>query len=407
MRDALGLEPVDAASLQSRYELDVYGKRGLTLVRGKGARLWDEEGREFIDCMSGHGAFNLGHSDPRLLETLFAQARELMGASGAFHHPQKARFMSRLVELAPRSLSRAFFCNSGTEAVEAALKFARVSTGRTSLVSFKRSFHGRTFGAMSASFQPRYHEMFAPVVPGVRFLPFNDPDALESRLGEDVACVLLELVQGEGGVHVATTEFVDTLARLCRERGILLAVDEVQTGFGRTGTLFACEHYGLEPDLLVLAKSIAGGLPMGAVLAGDRIQVPIGAHGSTFGGNPLACAVANRVLDCLLEDGIPERTRRRGAAWLERLRDISSPWVEDVRGLGLMVGIQLRVKVTPLLEALAEPRSPGARLLALAAGPKVLRLLPPLVIDDRDLEEVAVAVERALASLQAGETSAG
>ena len=317
MRDALGLDPVDTASLQSRYELDVYGKRGLTLVRGKGARLWDEEGREYIDCMSGHGAFNLGHSDPRLLEALFDQARELMGASGAFHHPQKARLMSRLLELAPQSLSRVFFCNSGTEAIEAALKFARVSTGRTSFVAFKRSFHGRTFGAMSATFHPRYHEMFAPVVPGVRFLPFNDTESLESGLGEDVACVLLELVQGEGGIHVARADFVDAIARLCHERGILLAVDEVQTGFGRTGTFFACEHYRLEPDSARAREVDRRRLSHGRrSRQRSDSEVPVGAHGSTFGGNPLACAVANRVLDCLLEDGIPERTRRRGADWL-------------------------------------------------------------------------------------------
>jgi [amino-group carrier protein]-gamma-(L-lysyl/L-ornithyl)-L-glutamate aminotransferase len=396
MRDAIGLDSESASTLQSRYELDVYGKRGQTLVRGRGAHLWDAEGREYIDCMSGHGAFNLGHSDPRLLEALFAQARELMGASGAFHHRERARLMSRLVELSPGSLSRAFFCNSGTEATEAALKFARVSTGRTSFVAFKRSFHGRTFGAMSASFQPKSHEMFAPVVPGVRFLPFNDTESLEAGLGDDVACVLLELVQGEGGVHVARADFVDALARICSERGILLAVDEVQTGFGRTGALFACEHYRLEPDLLVLAKSIAGGFPMGAVLAGDRIRVPVGAHGSTFGGNPVACAVANRVLDCLIEDELPERARRLGALWLDQLRHrlLPAPLVEEVRGVGLMVGIQLRTKVAPLLEALAE-----AGTLALAAGPKVLRLLPPLVIDERDLEEVAAEIEAAVARL--------
>ncbi|MGH9332252.1 MAG: aspartate aminotransferase family protein, partial [Vicinamibacteria bacterium] len=234
----------------TRSELDVYGKRGPTLVRGKGARLWDDEGREFIDCMSGHGALNLGHSDPRLLEALMTQASELVSAPGAFYHPERTRLMERLAGLAPKSLTRVFLCNSGTESVEAALKFARVSTGRRAIVSFKRSFHGRTFGAMSASFQPKHHEMFAPLVPEVRFLPFNSREALDCGLMEDAALVLLELVQGEGGVHVAEPSFVETLARLSRQRGILLAVDEVQTGFGRTGRLFACEHYGLEPDLM-------------------------------------------------------------------------------------------------------------------------------------------------------------
>jgi predicted acetylornithine/succinylornithine family transaminase len=382
---------VDARSLQDRYELDVYGKRGITLVRGRGWRLWDDEGREYIDCMSGHGALNLGHSDPRILEALHAQAGELMCATGAFHHPEKARLMSRLVELAPPSLTRVFLCNSGTESIEAALKLARSSTGRSGIVAFKRSFHGRTFGALSASFQPKHHEMFAPVLPGVRFAAYNSVHSLDRDLTEEVGCVLLELVQGEGGVHVAEAPFVATVARLCAERGILLVVDEVQTGFGRTGRLFACEHFGLEPDLLCLAKSIAGGFPMGALLASDRIQAPVGSHGSTFGGNPLASAVANRVLDCLLTEALPEKALEKGERWLERIRSIESPLIEEVRGLGLMVGIQLGDRVAPYLEALAR-----SGVLALAAGPKVLRLLPPLTIDPRDLETVAEILERIL-----------
>jgi acetylornithine/LysW-gamma-L-lysine aminotransferase len=389
---------IDARALQDRFELDVYGKRGITLVRGRGSRLWDDEGREYIDCMSGHGALNLGHAHPDILETMNLQAAELMFATGAFYHKEKARLMSRLVELAPRSLRRVFFCNSGTESVEAALKLGRLSTGRHAIVSFKRSFHGRSFGAMSASFQPKHHRMFAPVLEGVRFAPYNASDSLEGDLTEDVGCVLLELVQGEGGVYPADPRFVAAVAKLCAERGILLVVDEVQTGFGRTGRLFACEHFGVEPDMLCLAKSIAGGFPMGALLTSDRIQAPVGAHGSTFGGNPLACAVANRVLDRLLEDALPERAGELGRKWLARLRRIESPVIEEVRGLGLMVGIQLQGRVAPYLDALAR-----SGVLALAAGPKVLRLLPPLTIDESDLETVTEALERVLAEGRPGE----
>ncbi len=378
-------------ALQKRYELDVFGKRGITLVRGRGSRLWDDEGREYIDCMSGHGALNLGHGHPALLEALTTQAAELVCATGAFYHPEKARLMSRLVELAPRSLTRVFFCNSGTESIEAALKLARLATGRSGIVSFKRSFHGRTFGALSASFQPKHHELFGPVVPGVAFAPYNAVDGLDSVLTELVGCVVLELVQGEGGVHPAEPRFVAEVARLSAERGILVVVDEVQTGFGRTGHLFACEHFGLEPDMLCLAKSIAGGFPMGALLVSDRIQPPVGSHGSTFGGNPLACALANRVLDCLIDEALPQRALELGRTWLARLRRIESPMVEEVRGLGLMIGIQLAQKAAPYLDALARDG-----VLALAAGPKVLRLLPPLNIELTDLERVTEALERTL-----------
>ncbi len=275
--------------------------------------------------------------------------------------------MSRLVELSPRSLTRVFLCNSGTEAVEAALKLARLATGRGGIVSFKRSFHGRTFGAMSASFQPKHHEMFAPVLPGVTFGAYNGIDGLDALLTEAVGCVVLELVQGEGGVHPAEPRFVAEVAKLAAERGILVAVDEVQTGFGRTGRLFACEHFGLEPDLLCLAKSIAGGFPMGALLVSDRIRAAVGSHGSTFGGNPLACALANRVLDCLLDEALPERALEMGRRWLARLRRIDSSVVKEIRGMGLMIGIELDRKVAPYLEALA-----AEGVLALAAGPKVL-----------------------------------
>jgi acetylornithine/LysW-gamma-L-lysine aminotransferase len=380
-----------AMDVQSRYELDVYGKRGITIVRGKGTRLWDDEGREYIDCMSGHGAFNLGHGHPRLLRALRRQAEVLMVSTGAFYHPEKARLMERLVALAPKSLRRVFLCNSGTESIEAALKLARVSTGRSAVVSFKRSFHGRTFGAMSASFQPKYHEMFAPLLPGVRFLPFNNVEALDEVLLDDVACVVLELVQGEGGVYVAEGRFVEKVASLCAERGILLVVDEVQTGFGRTGRLFACEHFGLAPDILCLAKSIAGGFPMGAVLASERISAPVGAHGSTFGGNPVACALANETLDCLFDESLVEASRDKGSYWISRLREIQSPIVREVRGLGLMIGIELRTRVKPTLDSLMREG-----VMALAAGPKVLRLLPPLGIESRDLDTITDILERVL-----------
>jgi acetylornithine/succinyldiaminopimelate/putrescine aminotransferase len=297
------------------------------------------------------------------------------------------------VELAPRSLSRVFFCNSGTESVEAALKLGRLSTGRGAVVSFKRSFHGRTFGAMSASFQPKHHQMFAPVLEGVRFAPYNAVDPLERDLTGDVGCVLLELVQGEGGVHPADPRFVKTVARLCAERGILLVVDEVQTGFGRTGRLFACEHHDLRPDLLCVAKSMAGGLPMGGVLIGEALgEIPRKVHGSTMGGNPLACAGALATLDVLQEQDLVGRAARLGRHALERFSAIASPVVREARGLGLFLGLELRIKSAPVVRRLQDEG-----ILVLQAGPTVIRMLPPLVIEEADLEHVLTAVEAAVA----------
>ena len=382
---------MSATATRTSHELDVYGKRGITLVRGSGARLWDDTGREYIDCMSAHGAAILGHAHPRIAEALERQARTLTSCPSSFYHPGKEKLIERLAERCPNGLDRVFLCNSGTEAVEAAIKFARARTGRPAVVAAKRGFHGRTFGAMSASFNPKHHELYAPVVPGARFIAFNDTAALEDALKDDVSMLLLELVQGEGGVHVAEPSFILRAQELCRERGILLVIDEVQTGFGRTGGWFACSRYGLSPDILCLAKGIAGGFPMGATVVNDKIRVDVGMHGSTFGGNPLACAVANAVFDVLESEGFLESIAKKGRYVKERLEAIDSEAILEVRGRGLMVGIALKHKARPYLEALAEQG-----VLALTAGPKVLRLLPPLVITEEEIEQVVDTLDEVL-----------
>src|SRR5207302_402129 len=254
---------------------------------------------------------------------------------------------------------------------------------------------GRTMGALATTWEPHYREPFAPLIPGVSHIRYNDLAAAEAAIGADTAAVILELVQGEGGVHVATDEFVQGLASLCRERGALLIVDEVQTGFGRTGRLFACHHYDLQPDILCLAKSLAGGVPIGAICLGERVmasgRLTKGVHGSTFGGNPLACAAALAALDILEREALPERAARLGAYALERLRALHTPLIREVRGRGLLLGIELSRRVQPYLEALLE-----RGVLALQAGPNVIRLLPPLVITEAQLERVLAAVEEVL-----------
>lgn len=384
------------AILQTEYAhtSGVYPKRPLAIVRGQGARLWDADGRQYIDCVGGQGAANLGHAHPAIVAAIAGQAAQLISCPEIFYNDRRAELLAALAEVAPAGLTRAFLCNSGAEAVEASLKFARLSTGRPRVVAAVRGFHGRTFGALSATWEPKYRQPFEPLLPGFSHVPFNDLNALDQAIDADTAAVVLEIVQGEGGVRPAGASYLHGAQALCRERGALLIVDEVQTAFGRTGKLFACEHHGLEPDLLAVAKSMAGGLPMGACLIGPRLgELGKMTHGSTFGGNPLACAAALATLRVMRNECLPERAAELGGYLQGRLRALSSPYIREVRGLGLLVGIDLKVKVTPILQEL---QTRG--VLALPAGTTVLRLLPPLVITQSDLDLVVEAIAEVLHS---------
>ena len=352
----------------------------LTLVRGEGARLWDSEGRSYVDLGATHGVGNLGASPPEVVRAIEAQARELLYLGSAYANPVRDAFLERLLSLLPASFGRVFLSNSGTEAVEAALKVARSATGRTKVVAAMRGFHGRTMGSLSATWRRELRTPFEPLVPGFEHVPFNDPVALEAAVDETTALVLLEPVQGEGGVHVATGENLRAARRVADRTGALLAFDEVQTGLGRTGRLFAFERWGVVPDLLLLAKSLAGGVPIGATVIAEEVAGRFrGSHHSTFGGNPLACAAGRAALDLLVREGLSERAERMGKIGRRALASQPSETVREVRGLGLMFGVELRERVVPYL---AEFEHRG--FLAISAGATVLRLLPPLVISEED-----------------------
>ncbi|CAM2065206.1 Acetylornithine/succinylornithine family transaminase [Sulfidibacter corallicola] len=384
-------EPDAIAATQAQYELDVYGKRGLTLVRGEGALVYDRHDRAYLDCIAGIGSANLGHAHPVVVEAVQRQAARLITCPGIFANDAKAELLEALVAVAPEGLNRAFLCNSGTESVEAALKFARLATGRKRFVTAKRAFHGRTFGAMSATHEPKYREGCEPLVPGFEHVRFNDVDALHQVLDESVAGLLLEVVQGEGGVYPADAAYLAEARRLCDEKGVLLIIDEVQTGFCRTGRFFGCEHYDLRPDIMCLAKSIAGGLPMGAVLVNDEIQIPLGKHGSTFGGNPLVCAVATAVIREMREANLAERAESLGNRFVQSLQRDKPELVREIRQVGLMIGIGLRVRSRPYLGALME-----RGILAMPAGTSTLRFLPPLVITPAQIDEVVARLREVL-----------
>jgi len=382
---------IDIFATESEHTSGLYAKHDIALVKGQGALLWDEQGREYIDCMAGHGVANLGHAHPKVAQAIAEQAQTLITCPETYYNDRRAALFTALSALAP-GLDRVYLSNSGTEAVEAAIKFARLSTGRTQIVAAMRGFHGRTMGALSATWNKKYRQPFEPLVPGFSHIPYNNTQALEQAVDGGTAAVLLEVVQGEGGVYPADPGFLQAAQALCQARGALLVIDEVQTGFGRTGKMFAYQHFDLAPDMLCLAKSIAGGLPMGATLLGPRVSnLSPGMHGSTFGGNPLACAASLAAIQALQEENLPQQAAEKGAYLMERLKRLDSPLLREVRGLGLMIGIELKQKVAPYLQEM-ETR----RVIALPAGMTVIRLLPPLVISYAQLDRVLAVLGEVL-----------
>lgn len=382
----------DYRALEQQFGVTLYPKRDAVMVRGVGATLYDDRGREYIDCAAGIGVANVGHCHPVVVKALQQQVSELMVVPNTLYNDKRSLLLEKLVEVAPESIVRAYLCNSGTESVEAALKFARVATGRTDFVTAMRGFHGRTMGAVSATFTKKYRDPFAPLVPGFSYVPLNKIDKLEAAVTEKTAAVMLELVQGEGGVNLADQEYVSAVRKLCDDRGALLIVDEIQTGFCRTGKFFACEHYNLQPDMITVAKAIAGGVPMGATLISDRINIEPGMHGTTFGGNPIACAAALATLEVLQSENLAQRATEMGAYFEEKLTAKPLLQVRAIRRLGLMIGLELKGKSQPILEALMQKG-----VVALPAGATVLRLLPPLVIEREQIDTVVDHLQELLA----------
>ena len=380
---------MNVLSTEQRFAFEVFPKRDLAIVRGDGATLYDESGRAYIDCVAGVGVASVGHANPDVARAIGAQAQTLITCPGIFYNDVRARLLEKLVSITPPGVSRAFLCNSGTEANEAAIKLAMHATGRRRFVCAMRGFHGRTMGALSATHKHR--NAFEPLLGGFDFVPFNNGDRLRAAVGGETAAVIVEIVQGEGGVRPGDAAYFAAAREICDAHGALLIVDEVQTGFCRTGRFFACEHHGVRPDILCLAKAMAGGVPMGAVVVADSIPADVGVHGSTFGGNPLACAASLATIDVMERDGLAEQARRKGARFAQAFARRESPKVRDVRRIGLMIGIELRERARPHIEALME-----RGVLALPAGPTVIRLLPPLVIEDEALDEVAARLHEVL-----------
>jgi acetylornithine/LysW-gamma-L-lysine aminotransferase len=373
----------------------LYAKREVTLVRGEGALLWDNEGRAYIDVMSNYGVNILGHSHPAVTEAISSQAGLLVSCHQSFTNDVRARFLEALIGVAPDGLTRAFLSNSGTEAIEAGLKFARVATGKTKLVATRGGYHGRTIGALTATAEKKYREPFAKLLGEVTHVRYNDLDALFEAVDADTAAVILEPIQGEGGINVPDAGYLTEALKIARDAGALLILDEVQTAL-RTGSIFACERDGITPDILCTAKGLANGVPIGATLITEAISETLGGgvHGSTFGGSPLACAAGLATLQAIQHEGLLAASIERGKQFRAAVEALNSPTVRAIRGAGLMNGVEFRVRVTPILKGLQE-----RGVLALAAGTQVIRFLPPLVISSEQIDQVVAALGETLESL--------
>jgi LysW-gamma-L-lysine/LysW-L-ornithine aminotransferase len=363
--------------------IPLHASRGLTLVRGEGSYLWDDKDRRYLDLMTNYGVNLLGHAHPLVTDAIKLQASQLTNAHQSFETPARQDFLDALGALLPPPLSRISFGNSGAEAVEAALKYARVATGRIGIVATHRAYHGRTFGALSATADAKYRDPFAPMLEGVRHVPFDDLDALDKVLDDSVAAVIVEPIQGEGGIRVPTDGYLRGIRERCDARGILLICDEIQTGF-RTGSPFAFTREDIVPDILCLSKSIANGLPVGVTITTEAVsdRVPKGSHGSTFAGNPLVCAAGAATLRVLADEALHARAAQMGTRFQERVRELELPQVREVRGRGMMQAVELKKPVTAVIKSMQEHG-----VLVLPAGGTVIRFLPSILIEDGQFDE--------------------
>ena len=366
---------------------NLYQRFPVTVARGDGAYVWDEDGKRYIDCMGGYGVALVGHQNRRVSEAIRSQLGRIITVHSSLYSKTREEFLGRLVGVAPKGLSQVHLNNSGAESVEAAIKFAKKFTGRKKMVAMRGSYHGKSLGALSLTFNPKYKKSFGPLIEGVSFSAFGDAEALRKTVDGETALVIMEPIQGESGIHVAPDGFLQEARRICDKSGALLIFDEIQSGLGRTGKMFASEHWDTAPDIMCLAKGIAGGVPMGATLVRPDILgcMGKGEHSSTFGGNPLSCAAGIATLDALERDGLVDNARVAGARLIGGLQELQKRHkiIREVRGMGLMIGVELKFEVRDII-------MDGIKngLLLLYSGRNILRFLPPLVISGQDIAKV-------------------
>jgi LysW-gamma-L-lysine/LysW-L-ornithine aminotransferase len=382
---------------EDQFMGNLYQRFPVTIEKGQGSHVWDTNGKEYIDCMGGYGVALVGHRNQRVVNAIKSQLEKIITVHSSLYNKTREEFLENLIKIAPKNLSQVHLNNSGAEAVEAAIKFARKFTGKKGMIAMNGSYHGKSMGALSLTFNPKYRKVFEPLVDKVVFSPFGDIDSLRSKIDEDTGFVILEPIQGESGIHVAPDGFLQEIRKICDEKNILLIFDEIQSGFGRTGKMWACEHWNTNPDIMCLAKGIAGGLPMGATLVRPDILACMskGEHSSTFGGNPLSCAAGTAAIQALTQDGLIENSAKMGKIFFEGLQKLKETHkiIREVRGKGLMIGIELKFEVKDIL---MEGIEKG--ILLLYSGRNIIRLLPPLVITEDDIAKVLETLDSLLTS---------
>ena len=369
---------------EDQYLGNLYQRFPVTIEKALGSHVWDTDNNEYIDCMGGYGVALVGHRNERVVNAIKSQIDKVITVHSSFYSKTREEFLQTLIDTAPSGLSQVHLNNSGAESIEAAIKFARKFTGKKKMVAMKGSYHGKSMGALSLTFNPKYREPFQPLVEEVSFSPYGDVDALQNVVDKDTAFVILEPIQGESGIHVPPEGFLQEVRKICDENDSLLIFDEIQSGLGRTGSMWASEHWKTVPDIMCLAKGIAGGVPMGVTLVRPDILAVMkkGEHSSTFGGNPLACAAGTATLQALTQDGLIENAKSVGEKFLQGLEKLKSKHkiIREVRGKGLMIGVELKFEVKDIL---MEGIKNG--LLLLYSGRNILRFLPPLVISEEDI----------------------
>lgn len=385
----------DIISIENKLMANVFAKKPIVLTRGKGAVVWDINGKEYIDCTGSYGVALLGHSHPKVVAAICKQAEKLISCHASFYNDQRSEFLQKLINITPKGLNKAFLSNSGAESVECAIKLARKFTGKPEIIAMMGAFHGKTMGALSATWDKKYREPFMPLVPEFKHVPPDNLEKVKEAITDKTAAVLLEPIRGEGGVRVPPDGFLQGLRQLCDEKNVLLIFDEVQTSFGRTGKLFACEHWGVTPDVMCLAKPFAGGLPIGITVAKENVMsaLKLGEHSTTFSGNPLVCAAGCAAIDVLVNENLTEKAASMGKYFKTKLEELQSKHkiIKEVRGLGLMLGVELRFDVLNVILKAAEKG-----ILILDAGRNVLRFLPPLVITKAQVDKAIVVLDAVL-----------